>query len=320
VASGEIVEIVVDIDSLNDVTELSELNNKLTGSAAYAVDLMCRRLTHPCAVLDNVFDVEVEYRVQFNQPAEDFQLCAYASDDDDAAINPGDILLGCLNVTNAADKTVGDHTLFINGVQVLSIDFPTENFFVKVLVDDGNAVNETDEGNNALARPNAAQDPSEDADSDGVPDCFDECPADPNKTDPGTCGCGVEDTDSDGDGVADCLDNCPNDPNKLDPGICGCGEVDDLTDTDLDGVPDCADPDPNDPAVPDPAAAAAAPGAQGVPGDDGNPFEVVIPILPPVPLPVCGVPVCGGGAMVPMGIIMLGFIGTRARRRAKQRK
>ena len=32
------------------------------------------------------------------------------------------------------------------------------------------------------------------------------CPSDPNKTEPGTCGCGVADTDSDGDETADCVD------------------------------------------------------------------------------------------------------------------
>ncbi len=51
----------------------------------------------------------------------------------------------------------------------------------------------------------------------------DNCPNDPNKTEPGDCGCGVPDTDSDGDGVADCNETCPNDPNKTEPGDCGCG-------------------------------------------------------------------------------------------------
>ncbi len=71
------------------------------------------------------------------------------------------------------------------------------------------------------------------------------CPEDGNKTEPGTCGCGVADDDSDGDGTEDCIDGCPNDPNKTDPGVCGCGVADVPTtwyaDTDGDGAGD-----PND--------------------------------------------------------------------------
>jgi hypothetical protein len=37
----------------------------------------------------------------------------------------------------------------------------------------------------------------------------DQCPDDPNKTEPGICGCGVADTDTDGDGTPDCNDQCP---------------------------------------------------------------------------------------------------------------
>ncbi len=38
------------------------------------------------------------------------------------------------------------------------------------------------------------------------------------------------------------VDDCPADPLKTTPGICGCGVVDDATDVDLDDVADCVDP------------------------------------------------------------------------------
>ena len=41
----------------------------------------------------------------------------------------------------------------------------------------------------------------------------DNCLADPNKTQPGLCGCGIADGDFDGDGIQDCIDNCPSAPN-----------------------------------------------------------------------------------------------------------
>jgi len=58
------------------------------------------------------------------------------------------------------------------------------------------------------------------------------CPEDPDKTDPGTCGCGVPDTDSDGDGTPDCVDNCPTAANP------------DQGDADGDGIGDACDPAP----------------------------------------------------------------------------
>ncbi|MEO8591358.1 MAG: T9SS type A sorting domain-containing protein [Flavobacteriales bacterium] len=70
------------------------------------------------------------------------------------------------------------------------------------------------------------------------------CPLDPNKIDPGQCGCGNLDTDTDGDLTADCNDLCPNDPNKIAPGQCGCGNLD--TDSDSDTVADCIDACPLD--------------------------------------------------------------------------
>ena len=38
--------------------------------------------------------------------------------------------------------------------------------------------------------------------------------------------------DSDGDGVDDCADACPEDPDKSEPGECGCGVPEGCNDTD----------------------------------------------------------------------------------------
>ena len=53
----------------------------------------------------------------------------------------------------------------------------------------------------------------DDDDNDGTPDDDDNCPLDPNKTEPGLCGCGLTDGDTDADGLVDCDDNCPDTPN-----------------------------------------------------------------------------------------------------------
>ncbi|MCH7813074.1 MAG: right-handed parallel beta-helix repeat-containing protein, partial [Planctomycetes bacterium] len=78
-----------------------------------------------------------------------------------------------------------------------------------------------------------------DNDGDATADCLEACPADPGKTEPGTCGCGMADTDRDADGVADCVDGCPDDPKKTAAGPCGCGRPD--VDEDGDSVLDCFD-------------------------------------------------------------------------------
>jgi hypothetical protein len=94
--------------------------------------------------------------------------------------------------------------------------------------------------------------PATDFDDDGVPDDQDDCPFDPNKSSPGSCGCGNlevpgcgEEPDSDGDGVPDDEDECPFDANKVSPGTCGCDVSD--ADSDSDGTADCNDECPNDP-------------------------------------------------------------------------
>ena len=79
--------------------------------------------------------------------------------------------------------------------------------------------------------------PAIDSDDDGVGDCDDGCPFDPNKIDAGFCGCGQSDIDSDNDLVLDCVDECPDDPEKVVKGICGCSIPDE--DLDCNGIADC---------------------------------------------------------------------------------
>jgi hypothetical protein len=107
---------------------------------------------------------------------------------------------------------------------------------------------------------------------DGTVDCNDGCPNDPNKIQPGMCGCGVPDVDSDMDGTADCNDGCPNDPNKIQPGICGCGASD--MDSDMDGTPNCNDGCPSDPLKTSPGVCGCGNPEPGSQCNDGDPNTI----------------------------------------------
>jgi hypothetical protein len=102
------------------------------------------------------------------------------------------------------------------------------------------------------------EDDMADYDGDQVPDCLDQCPEDGEKSEPGECGCGVEDLDTDGDGVYDCNDNCPDvvNPSQVDEDNNGVGDHCDPTeqplpveDSDYDGWEDAVD---NCPLTPNP--------------------------------------------------------------------
>lgn len=54
--------------------------------------------------------------------------------------------------------------------------------------------------------------PAPDTDADGLNDCVDPCPSNPDNG------------DDDGDGTLNCLDGCPLDAMKTSPGNCGCGQ------------------------------------------------------------------------------------------------
>jgi hypothetical protein len=105
--------------------------------------------------------------------------------------------------------------------------------------------------------------PDVDSDGDGTYDCLDNCPVDVSKTEPGLCGCGIPDTDGDGDSTPNCVDQCPADPAKTGPGACGCGIPD--TDGDGDGTPNCVDQCATDPAKTEPGACGC-----GIPDTDSD--------------------------------------------------
>ncbi len=80
-----------------------------------------------------------------------------------------------------------------------------------------------------------------DKDGDGIMDCEDACPHDPEKGEPGACGCHQPDTDSDGDGTPDCADKCPDNPFTDETGSCGSCDAPGIVDIYLSRQSACND-------------------------------------------------------------------------------
>ncbi|MCB9855375.1 MAG: thrombospondin type 3 repeat-containing protein [Phycisphaerales bacterium] len=153
---------------------------------------------------------------------------------------------GEIAIITGSDSIDGDHyghhlslsgnTLFV-GAEKHNTNFgAVYEYFVPL---DGDFDNVADACDNCPSAPNADQS-GDDTDGDGAPDACDVCP---DVSDP-------DQLDQDGDGTGDACDLCPLNPNKIEPGICGCGFAD-APDTDGDGLPNDCDLDDDNDGVPD---------------------------------------------------------------------
>lgn len=141
--------------------------------------------------------------------------------------------------------------------------------------------------------PHAAD--REDSDGDWTIDCFDKCPDDPNKIDPGVCGCGQPDVDTDGDGLYDCMDNCPtvSNPDQADADGDGLGDA-------CDNCPDTPNTDQTD-SDGDGAGDACTEAARVAPA-------------------ACGGGLCGAGAVPMLPITLLGVLGMKLGRATARKR
>lgn len=156
-----------------------------------------------------------------------------------------------------------------------------------------------------------------DGDGDGTPDCVDGCAADPDKTAPGTCGCGVADTDTDADGTPDCTDGCVDDPAKTSPGTCGCGVAENTEDGDGDGAVGCADRCPWNAGKQEPGVCGC--GSEDVDHDGDG--EIDCPVAPPPTQTAAGCQASSGSSLASLWLVLGALVlsGYRTSRRRRRR-
>ncbi len=159
--------------------------------------------------------------------------------DDAGGANTGSLVAWSLSLTTCSNGPDGDGDGFGDSIDncplesnALQSDFDSDG--VGDICDGcSNDPNKSEPGDCGCSVPDI------NTDGDTQADCIDACPVDPNKTESGVCGCGVADLNSDGDTAFNCLEGCPNDPNKLNPGLCGCGVVDSNKDSNKNKIKDC---------------------------------------------------------------------------------
>jgi len=106
---------------------------------------------------------------------------------------------------------VSGPTVILSGADQVKATFvaPTvsgpEQLVFELMVTANDAVNSDDVVVTVTPSSTEGDPCSVDTDNDGVNDCDDGCPNDPNKTDAGACGCGQSDADLDGNGLPDCF-------------------------------------------------------------------------------------------------------------------
>lgn len=156
----------------------------------------------------------------FSFPAKALESIVVIMDDDPD--NDGihtDTELAIISTDGTTVIAGGDNRLEGNGNAAGGVNVPTDGTYYVRVVDGGDA----DIEYRFVVMVNG-ETVGLDSDGDGAPDTSDDCPNDPGKIDPGTCGCGTSDTDSDGDQTPDCADGCPDNPNAtsaFDLACCG---------------------------------------------------------------------------------------------------